>query len=504
MNSTSVKDQLLKLSTDEIHERESATRDWYYYKGKMDKDRYKETHNPIYLGQNWESKDKVDYEQIQVIDNKVKPLLKKQARWMFGKSPDIEIKVDDLKDKDCGENLRKYLEDILNETFWRDTKNAFLNCSIKKRILARVVAIPSTKKLKIKYEDIDNVSYKEINGELVEALFFAEDRGNYNKPSEEKIYYIHKYFYDKIGENEVLEPSYVVLTYKGDDLENPIKEEKQEIGFDYKRIPCFIIKNDPGINNMYGHSDVEDLKDLQNERNRKQSDFAEALKFQFFGSLAIVDGNKEDVDALTVAPGSVHAIRTSDEALANGKQAKLEVQEYNMGNSEGMISWLEQNEQAMKEILDMPDISQLNNIPSAKAMKYLYNDLIARCEEKWTDWNPYLFSLIEYIINISPQMKLDNWDKNFSTLQCTISFNHNYPIPDDEEDKKSSAIDEVEAGVRSKRSYLRDISKEEDPETAYNEILEEMKLEGDVNLGISNPNSSNYNNEDKEEEIDNE
>ena len=98
-----------------------------------------------------------------------------------------------------------------------------------------------------------------------------------------------------------------------------------------------------------------------------------------FGAESIIDGNEDDVSKLTIAPNALHAIKTRDEVLSSGGQAVMQRLEYNMGNSVAIEAYLDRAESDMNFTMDMSKLSDLNNIPSAKAMGYLYNDLIARC-----------------------------------------------------------------------------------------------------------------------------
>ena len=122
----------------------------------------------------------------------------------------------------------------------------------------------------------------------------------------------------------------------------------------------------------------------------------------------------------------------------------------------------------------MPSIKDLNNIPSAKAMRYLNNDLIGRCEEKWSDWGPILESLVEFLVDKS-DIAYKKFNKQWKSLNYTIDFKHNYPLPSDEEESKKLAMDEVKNRVRSVKSYIEDFAKDEDSEKSFNEIIEEVK-----------------------------
>ena len=123
--------------------------------------------------------------------------------------------------------------------------------------------------------------------------------------------------------------------------------------------------------------------------------------------------------------------------------------------------------------MDMPRLSDLNNIPSAKAMGYLYNDLIARCEEKWNDWTPAFLGLLDFIKEVAIVCYPGLYKKEWNQLKYSTLFEHNYPLPSDEEGKKNLAMSEVEAGVRSHKSYMKDFTDTENAEDEWNEIINE-------------------------------
>lgn len=478
---STVKEKLLRLSFDEIEERKKAKKDYYFYKGisenidaaKIDED---------LLGQNWVNNDNVDYEPTQDIRNRVKPLLKKQARWMFGKEPSIIITPINKVDKNNCEDLRQFIDKLLDtQQFWKKTRKAFLISTIKKRVLLRISAKKG--KVKIRYDDIDNFSYKEIDDNLIEIRFFQEDMGNYNKEDKDKIYYIHKYSYMKFEEDEVLSAAYTIEIYKGGDLEKPIETISEKIGYEINKIPCWLIKNGGELGDEYGESDLYDLIEPQKNYNKRISDFSDALRFQMFGSDSIIDGDPGDVNKISIAPNSLHAIRTEQTVAASGKQAVHQRLEYNMGNAQAINDYLETCKDDMNFILDMPSLKDLNNVPSAKAMRYLYNDLIARCEEKWSDWEPILKELITYIISVASECDIPDFKTEWNKIDFTISFNHNYPIPSDEEEKKQIALDEVAADVRSRKAYINEYSKAEDAEEEFNEILNEKSIIEGISLG---------------------
>ena len=297
----SIRESLLKLNSDEKLERVIAKSHYHFYQGVC-RDKEKAKLDKTLMGQNWETDSNVDYTPTQDIRNKVKPLLKKQARWMFGKAPDIIINPINSADKEACEELRIFLDNILKEQhFWSETRKAFLTATIKKRVLLRVTATENN--FKIRYDDLFNFSYEEIDGVITKVRLFQEDLNNSNiEDYNDKLYYIHIFSYERFEEGKPLVATYTKETYKGDNLEEPISVEVNEIGFEANILPVWVIKNGGELGDDFGESDLQDLIEPQKNYNTTVSDFKDALRFQMFGADSIIDGNPDDVNRLKIAP----------------------------------------------------------------------------------------------------------------------------------------------------------------------------------------------------------
>jgi len=466
-----IKEALLKLPDIEKKEREVVRKDYIFYKGKSISPLDRANGDKSLLGQNWETNDNCDYKPTQEIRNKVKPLLKKQARWMFGVEPTIKFKADNKDDKDGSEELRKFIDDILDDnSFWQGTKKAFLEATIKKRVLLRVEANPNSP-IVIKYESIDNFHYKERHGKLLKVVFFEEDEENIYKECDiEKIYYCHTYYYKMDKNSGELQAWYKKETYKDVELKEDLT---RDIDTGFSSIPCWLIKNSGELNDSFGESDLDELIDIQTQYNKTISDFRDALRFQMYGSEAVIDGNEDDVNKFIVAPGALHAVRTRDELLETGKQAQVQRLEYSMGNNAAVEAYLDRADADMNFAMDMPKLSDLKNIASAKAMGYLYNDLIARCEDKWNDWTPAFIHLFDFIKEASAVCYPGKYNKAWNQLKYSTLFEHNYPLSSDTDGKKTLAMTEVDSGVRSHQSYIKDYSDAESAKEEWDEILKE-------------------------------
>lgn len=492
-NYRSKKSQLLKLSQGEKKERREAKKDFIFYLGECEHKRAALLDFDL-LGQSWMNIDDLDYEPSQIIDNKIKPLINKQSRFMFGKEPDILFKPYDKNDKKSCEELRQYVDSILNASkFWSNTLKAFRLATVTKRVLLRLEANPN-QPVRLFYHSIDDFNYENDSYDITKlksVTFVREDKNNKKDNDTNNLWYRYTYYMN--GESCYLKTE----IFKENNLDLPIKEINQNTGL--SKIPCWVIANEQSINNVYGSSDIKDLKPLQNAYNRRLSDFNDALRFLLFGQTVIIDGNEDDVNKCNIAPNSLMAIRSlnTDE---NGKQAQVKRVESGFSNAEPIKMYLKILDDSMHEKLAIPTDDKLNNVPSAKTIKYIYNELVARCEEKWNDWEPIIRGAIRLIVEACSKFNCySDWNHVWDELQYSIVLNKNYPIPEDEEDAKKLAMDEVIAKVRSRKSYLKEYSNDEDYEEQYNEILTETAQLQNAQDSMMNDIDSEINNLDDEQ-----
>lgn len=470
-----IRETLLELSDIEKEERKNILRDYLFYEGRAKTVygiNYEDLNDPDLLGQSWKSSDNLDYSPTKEIRNKVKYLLKKQAGFIFGNAPSLTYRPDVIENKEKCEELRKYVDDILDDNnFWMNTQKAFLEATIKKRVVLRVEIIPK-RPIRIKYENIENCSYKEKNGHIMEIRFFEEDEGNaYKDKDTEKLYYLHTYYYDLSEDEE----GYLIkkVMYRKDTYRNSKKIDSEEFDTGFNVIPCWVIKNGGLLNSTFGESDLADLIDAQLDYNKTVSDMRDALRFSMFGAMTVIDGDPADVNRLRIAPGNIHAISSMDN-MGDSKQAKIDKLEYNMSAAEAVEKHLKRCIDDMFFTLSMPQLSDLVNIPSAKSMIFLYNDLIARCQQKLGDWINCFDEMLRFVIN-QAQYCYRDFNKELLKINYTIEINLNYPLPSTLEDAKTLAIQEVKERVRSHRSYIEEFSLEEDYKTEWNNVVKEVK-----------------------------
>lgn len=421
-------------------------------------------------GQSWLTNTDLDYTPSQVIRNHTKKLLKKQSRFMFGAPPTILLKPLNKGDINKAEDKRMALDQILDEAnLWGHTAKAFLDCTIGKRVLLTVIANPD-EPIQYRYYPADEFTYETDPNDynkLMAVTIAYLDEDTANKKQEDQIW--HRWRYYMQGEQCWLEAG----QYNG--MAKPIGEvTNKNTGLD--ELPCRVILNDGLTGDIEGNSDIVDLMGLADTYNKVTSDYQDALKFRMFEQPVFTDADSESLQGLKVAPNAVIDLKT-DPALETGK-ADAKMLSSNFSFVAGADAYLDRVKSDMYEIMDQPRPEDLRDVPSAKALRYMFYDLISRCEEKWQEWEPALKWLIRFTFKC-----IDKWDlypelnaKQTIATPTNIVLKHNYPIPDDEDMKKETAMKEVTANVRSHKSYIRDFSDIENEDSEFNEIMKEMAL----------------------------
>lgn len=475
-----LKQKILNLNKLELNERENANADYLFYTGVPDnledlknKNKY-DRHDMI--GQYWDNNSNVDYEPTKDVRNKVKSLLNKQKRFMFGKEPTILFKPYTPSDKEKCEALRQFVDNILETNdFWNQTAKAFLETTIRKRVLLRM-EINKEQQVYIYYNTINDFGYTVncLNPRKLDSISLVfQDISTIDEEELEKQIW-NKYTYYLEANKCKLK----IEKFKGNELEEPFETVTKDTGLD--RLPFWLIKNGGTLDNIFGESDITDLRSPQVQYNKKISDSSDTLEFNQFPPSILKDvepanSNGDEEVELKIAPNALWNLKStsSGENKSTGEVKKLES---NFTASAAVESYLDRAERDMEKTLDIPNSEDIKNAPSGKAMRYIYNNLIARCEEKWRDWETTMKEMINTIIySCSTFNCYEEWNHEWDNLKFKIVIEHNYPLVEDIDDKKNIAMAEVNANLKSHRSYIKDFSTDEDFTGEFNQILEDIK-----------------------------
>ena len=468
-------------------------------------------------GQLWAVKDR-DYRPTREIRNITKKLMKKQGRFMTSVPPTIMISsVDGNVNREQLDAKRGLIEKILNDShFWTKFSKAFMDCTIGKRVLLAVgmemdeQGNPLTDKpLQFKFYTMPEFTYEfdpNNSDRLLKVKIVYQDKSTVGRlPAEQRW---HKWTYE-MGENDHCWCTYEIvdgldatafISIAANEDENGEQQSINQIlkstwDTGLTQLPCKVIFNDGLTGDVRGHSDVKDLMDMAMDYNKTVSDYRDALRFKMFEQPVFIDADSDSIKGIKIAPNSLIDLK-SDPTLGDGTStnsiASVTTLSSTFNFQPAVDSYLTQLKYDMYELMEQPLPERLLNVPSGKALKMIYYDLITRCEEKWQEWDSALIWLIRLIEECTTVYNLyqDEPEIKAMDLQCTLDIKHNYPIPDDEIDTKTVAIQEVEANVRSHKSYIEEFGYAQDADTEWETILEEIDTLNSTNnamLGLDDP-----------------
>ena len=482
-------------------------------------------------GQLWRVKER-DYKPTREVRNLVKKLMKKQGRFMTSVSPTLVLSsVQGDVDRERIDAKRGIIEDILKEgKFWNKFSKGFMDCTIGKRVLLAMIidvdenGVPNPDNpLRFRFYTMPEFTYEFDPNDvdkLVKVQIAYQDEQTVGKIQQEQRW--HKWTYD------IREDGYCWCVYEivdgtnttafidvmasplvgNDDTEEDVQSQQVELRQEWNtgltQIPCKVIFNDGLTGDVRGHSDIKDLMDMAMDYNKTISDYRDALRFKMFEQPVFIDADSNSLDGIKIAPNALIDLK-SDPALGNGvnasSTAKAQMLSSTFNFAAPADSYLTRLKQDMYELMEQPMPEQLVDVPSGKALKMIYYDLITRCEEKWSEWDEaleWLVGLMEEAI-ITYGLYSDRPEIDTMTLETVTVWQHNYPIPDDEADNKQVGIAEVQANVRSKKSYIEEFSNVEDAEAEYQQILDETNQMNEINNAMLGLDQAEYNGNDNEE-----
>ena len=470
VNQESMKKLLLNVyeeGAERLRERNEIIANYCFYNGPAEHAELED--NPVYQGQSWKTPDDLDFRPSKDIRNHTKKLIQKQGRFMFGEIPSLSFKPFKKEQKDQAEAKRTFIDTILEDMdFWGETYKAFMDCTIGKRVLMTIIANEG-EPAAVRYYRADCFSYKTdpLNyKKLTEVIIAFQEESTIGQLTEDQRWLKYKYYLE--GETVKLASS--VWDGNGEPVEDEVI-----LDTGLKELPCKVILNGGLLGDGLGTSDVAELRDLATAYNKTYSDYRDALRFKMFEQPVFMNASEESIDAVKIQPNSL--VDLKGDPTFPDKEPKVTMLSSTFSFQEAAKIFLDGTKADMYEIMDQPRPEDLRNVPSAKTIKFIFYDLMARCKEKWKTWMPAIRWAIQYILNVTEELNLyqDQQGVEYIGTEGRLVINPRYPIPEDEETVKGLAMKEVEAKVRSHKSYIRDISDIEDEDGEYTEVLEETK-----------------------------
>lgn len=415
-------------------------------------------------GQDWETPAGLDYKPTKKRVNLVKKLIKREAGFMFGRTPELTY-TSATASPGALDEAQGVLNAVLSRSGFKNKLiQAGRDCFIGKRIAIKVSG-GKDKDIRVSFRPSTEFVYSTMDDDcdvLSKIIFFYQTN---NEPlRENQRIWKQKYYLDngRCILNEGIYDGYGRLLEGGQDADT---------GLDF--IPCYVVINDGLTGDMMGESDVEELIDLQNAYNRLNSDDADALKFNMFPQTVATDVKAESLEAMRISPGALVDLQTDPATMGSG-QAKLDKLESSFSYSERFEAAINRTKNDMFDLLSVPNVSleQLKGLmQSGKSMKALYWELITRCEDKWASWEPALEWLGMTVLKMAAAYQGLSFPEDTS-----VHVEHLYPILEDDFDEMANDQQEVIHQLRSRMSYMKKWGVAPDPDAELRQIKTEQAL----------------------------
>lgn len=397
-------------------------------------------------GQDW-FVDERDYTPTKKKTNYIKKLIKEESRFLFGKTPYFEITTENEGNEAKCELIQDYLDKTLKQNLFSSKliKGA-RDCFIGKRIAIKLHADTINKQIRIIFVPSLEFVYEPFEDrvdELKKIIFFHE-MTDPNVDKSEQVIWKQKYEMvdGKCILNETLHDGYGTLI---DTISN-------NVDLKLSGIPCYVVLNDGLSGDLDGESDVAEIMENQLAYNRLASEDIDTILKGMNRTIYAVD--VEDTSKFKLGPGAFWDVQTSSCTNKDNARAEIGIVETDFNYNERIQNKLSELKTDMHEVLNIPMINNQDlkgMMTSGKSMKALYWQLITRCEEKMQDWRPALEWMVRSILEMTEVYNI----ASIPTLDdMVVTVENQYPLQEDEDNEKVLDMQQVNALVMSKKTFI--------------------------------------------------
>lgn len=457
------------------------------------------------------------YVAAQLRYKKVATLINKEARFLFGVTPDIKIEANGDVGKITNEAKAQLttLQNLVDKVLEANEFENILLKGAKDCFIARRVALMANFNeehgVTLQFIPALNFIYDtRFDNTKVLTKFISFTTIKDRKDLADKRIFKKKFVLETETDEETGESKDVCyleeIIYDGAGRVVETITEYQPTLLD--RIPVVVITNDGLTGDTSGESEVDALKDYEQWYSRLSSADIDAGRKGMNGIKYAIDMTHTSTKNLSTSPGSFWDL-SSDQNL-DKPNPQVGILENNMTYSGALDTTLRRIRASMYEEIDVPDVT-LENIQgivtSGKAMKCLYWPLIVRCGEKMKVWGPAIKYIVDVIIKgalVYPNCVKKYTNAIINPVDYEISVVQNYPLPEDEQEEKEMDLAEVAAKTMSLKTYMkkwRNLTDHEVEEELQQIAYEASLLEGANIEGPETP-SDIYGSDDGERETD--
>lgn len=444
-----------------------------------------------------------DYIAANLRFKAAKSILNKEARFLFAKSPDIQVNalaVDSKTDRKIVSEYQNLIDTVLKRNqFNYKLLRAAKDCFIGKRVAIMLNFNPDTgvgvsfvKSLEFYYE---TDTYEE--NKLTKIVTFC--RKVDSESLENTRIFVKKYYMGKDGFCHVEE----YITNGSGVLLETVTEDTATF-FTY--IPATVVINDGLSGDSKGESEIDVLNDYESWYSRLSNADIDAERKSMNPTKYTMDCSPESTENLSTGAGAYWDLQ-SDQNGASEKQGSAGILEPTMAYKDALKYTLDRIKNTMYEEVDVPNLSSealQGVITSGKTLKALYWGLIVRCDEKMLAWQPALEFVVTTIIDgckFYPECLKHYGIESLKEVDYDVSITNNYPLPEDEIEEKTMDNTDVINQNMSRKSYMkkwRGLTDEEVSEELRQIALEREILEdsysGLPELDVTSPQNKNSQN----------
>ena len=396
-------------------------------------------------GQDW-FVDERDYTPTKKKTNYIKKLIKEESRFLFGKTPYFEITTENEGNEAQCELIQDYLDKTLKQNLFSSKliKGA-RDCFIGKRIAIKLHADTINKQIRIMFVPSLEFVYEPFEDrvdELKKIIFFHEMTEPNTEKSKQVIW---KQKYEMVDGKCLLHEGFY------DGFGNLLETISDNVDLKLSGIPCYVVLNDGLSGDLSGESDVAEIMENQLAYNRLASEDIDTLIKGMNRTIYGID--VEDSSKFKLKAGSYWDVETSKTANESAK-AQIGIVPTDFNYNDRMQNKLSELKTDMHEVLNIPLINNQDlkgMMTSGKSMKALYWQLITRCEEKMQDWRPALEWMIRAILEMTEVYNI----ASIPVLdKMVVTVENQYPLQEDEDNEKVLDMQQVNAQVMSRKTYI--------------------------------------------------
>lgn len=397
-----------------------------------------------------------DYVSANLKYKQVASLINKQARFMFANTPDFNVltrtSADTLTDVEKAEvdKLQCMVKNVLQDNM----VESGLLMGAKDCFIGGRIAIV------VNYTQEEGIDITFLN-----AMQFICEESAKGKLSK-FIALVTTVHSNVLTEKRILKKKYVmvngkcVITESIHDGIGKVIEEEVEIHTELPFIPAAVIDNDSLLGDEVGQSEVEQLKDYESYYSKLSNSDIDSGRKNMNPVRYTIDIAPHTTANLSTSAGSYWDL-ASDQNMAEGAKPQVGMLKGGMDYSDALSTTLDRIKQQAYDEAAVPNINietMSGAIATGKGLKAIYWELTVRCEEKMKVWKPKLEQIVKYIIEgakLYPEAAAHHIEEKLGKdVKYVVEVINKYPIPEDEAEEKGLDMQEVNAQVMSKKTYM--------------------------------------------------